>query len=78
MGAFVCSDGRELNSLKEMALSLDDMEDEVFMHHVNAEKNDFVSWLQEMGEQELADKISNVQHRKDIAYEVMKYLVQGM
>lgn len=78
MGAFRCSDGRELHSLKDMALSLDEMDDGVFMHHVNMEKNDFVPWVKEMGEEELAGLLSNMQDKRDMAYMIMKYLVQRM
>ncbi len=34
-----------LRNLKELAESFRTMSDETFAHHVNAEKNDFASWV---------------------------------
>lgn len=37
-----------LRNLKELAESLSSMSDETFAYHVNAEKNDFASWVKEV------------------------------
>ncbi|MFW5991362.1 MAG: hypothetical protein ACOCQX_03975 [Candidatus Nanoarchaeia archaeon] len=78
MGTFKCADGREFNSLKDLALSLDDMDDGVFMHHVNEERNDFEPWIRETFDGELADTVKTVDNKREMAYQIMKYLVQHM
>ena len=38
--------GGEVSNLEDMSLALKDMDEEVFVHHVNDEKNDFADWIQ--------------------------------
>jgi hypothetical protein len=49
-----------LRNLKELAESLSSMSDETYAYHVNAEKNDFASWVQDV----LADKKLSAELKK--------------
>jgi hypothetical protein len=42
---FYLADGRVIKNIPELISALREMEDWVFEHHVNSEKNDFVEWL---------------------------------
>ncbi|MDD9953270.1 MAG: DUF5752 family protein [Candidatus Woesearchaeota archaeon] len=43
---FVLSDGQRLQNIEDLYLSLANMPDEHFDHHVNEEKNDFATWIE--------------------------------
>ncbi|MFA5061222.1 MAG: hypothetical protein WC494_02815 [Candidatus Pacearchaeota archaeon] len=42
---FHLHDGRTIKSLPELLDVLRTMSDEVYKHHVNSEKNDFIRWI---------------------------------
>jgi hypothetical protein len=44
--SFRLADGRVLKSVPELLEALKNMEEWVYNHHVNAEKNDFISWME--------------------------------
>jgi hypothetical protein len=59
---FVTQEGVRLGNLKELALHLEDMGDDVYNTHANEEKNDFANWIKDcMNEHELANDL----HGKD-------------
>jgi len=43
--AFRCHDGSIFRDLKELADGLFTMSDEVFVYHVNSDRNDFSNWV---------------------------------
>ena len=51
--SFWVTDGKVLNSLLALNEALNEMEDEVFSHHVNDNKHDFAEWVQVV----LADEV---------------------
>ena len=56
---FVLASGIPLKTLKELALSLENMNEWVFSHHVNEYRNDFSAWAGDvLTEPELAEEIS--------------------
>jgi hypothetical protein len=64
---FYLADGRCLKSLSDLAFALGDMEEWVLNHHVNAEKNDFSNWIENIyGDKTLAKKIRRKKDRKGI------------
>ena len=48
---FYLVDGRKLKDLRELALSLGDLPDQAFWHHVNDARNDFANWIEEIFEE---------------------------
>ncbi len=56
--AFRLADGRLIRSLRELAVLLDTLDEELFRHHVNEIKNDFALWIeQSIGDAELASRL---------------------
>jgi len=45
---FRCCDGRIMRNLKELEDVLAGMENEVFVHHVTEERNDFRKWVNDV------------------------------
>lgn len=74
---FVLADGRQVKSLIELVDALDDIEDDVFSHHVNSHKNDFSTWIRQVfRENELADSIQNLQSKQAVQIKILKFLVR--
>ena len=58
---FFCKDGRVIKSLEELAKVIKELHPEVFMHHVNEEKNDFANWIRDViGDHVLANRVKRV------------------
>jgi len=45
---FWTTDGRILKNLDELQMAFGSMGEEVFLHHVNKEKNDFADWVEQV------------------------------
>jgi hypothetical protein len=64
---FYLCNGIELYSLEDLLRELKTMEDNVFYHHVNDDKNDFSAWiLGEIKDKVLARQISKVKNKNKI------------
>lgn len=62
--AFWCRDGRILRNLSELRDALDSMTDESFVHHSNAEKQDFSNWVRDViGDERLAKDLGKATNR---------------
>jgi len=46
--AFWCNDGRIVKSMRELKETLEQMSDEGYAYHANAEKNDFSAWAKDV------------------------------
>ncbi|MHC1707145.1 MAG: hypothetical protein AB9842_06430 [Bacteroidales bacterium] len=56
---FYLSNGHVLNNLKDLYNEIGQMPEDVFFHHVNAERNDFSSWVRDvMNEKALSAKMA--------------------
>ncbi|MFH1672276.1 MAG: hypothetical protein ABIF87_02445 [Pseudomonadota bacterium] len=45
---FWCCDGKVLKNLNDLALALKEMTEEIYLSHVNGNKNDFSNWVQDV------------------------------
>ena len=45
---FRCHDGLILQGMKELGNDLNSMADEIYVFHVNTEKNDFAKWVRDV------------------------------
>jgi hypothetical protein len=64
---FWLKDGRALKSISELSKALKKMPKDIFLHHVNQEKNDFSSWISGVfGNLGLAEKIKDLKDAEDI------------
>ena len=76
---FVLADGRKLKDLKELALVLGDMADDVFWHHVNDARNDFASWVDAVFEdKELAENLNKIKDKFNTQLEILKHIVKKL
>ncbi|MCX6273538.1 MAG: DUF5752 family protein [Bacteroidetes bacterium] len=56
---FYLVNGQVINNLKELYTMIHNMPEEVFFHHVTAQRNDFSNWVHDvMGDKPLAAKIA--------------------
>jgi len=63
---FVLSDGKKLKNLQDLYENVKHMDNEVFYKHVNENKNDFSSWINDiMGIKELASAIKSAKTREE-------------
>lgn len=46
--SFKIADGGTIRNLNELSKSLENIDDTVFMHHVNGERNDFSNWIKDV------------------------------
>ena len=64
---FWVNNGPVIKNLSEMADSLACMNDDIFKHHVNKEKNDFGNWVRDvLKDAELADEIAGIKSKERI------------
>jgi hypothetical protein len=60
--AFFCHNGEQYLSLRQLQRGLVQMSENAFKHHVNAEKNDFATWIRDViGDSALARDLSETQ-----------------
>jgi hypothetical protein len=65
---FWCHDGRYLKNLDELKDALEQMTDEVFQYHTNAEKTDFSNWVNDViGDEKLSRDLVKCTTRADAA-----------
>lgn len=61
---FFLASGEIISDLLTLADAFESMADEVFYHHVNAERNDFSNWVKDvLEEEELAEQLLESQGR---------------
>ena len=70
---FWLADGKSLKNLHELRNALQQMDDNLFGHHVNEEKHDFHNWVKDVHQDEkLAEAMLQQKHRKGVLYEVVQ------
>ena len=71
---FVLANGKPVQHVAELAEVLDDLEDHVFNHHVNPERNDFHNWVKDVFEDlQLAKKMLGVSDKKHLQLVIYKH-----
>ncbi|MFC1648577.1 hypothetical protein ACFL1B_03900 [Nanoarchaeota archaeon] len=64
---FYACDGSIIRSLEELFLELQHMPEHVFSHHVNEERNDFHSWINDVfGNYKLAQNLKDARTKDDV------------
>jgi hypothetical protein len=65
--AFVTRSGTQLHSLKDLYGHLSTISDEEYSHHVNAERNDFASWVEHVhGDRFLAQAMRRARSKEEL------------
>jgi hypothetical protein len=73
---FILVTGIPLKNLKDLANTLETMNEWTFNHHVNDSRNDFSSWIKEiLKEDDLSEEIKQIRNIKDMEIKILKHLV---
>jgi hypothetical protein len=68
---FWCGDGKVIKNLMELAAALKEMTEEIYLRHVNGEKNDFSNWVNDVvGDVTLAYQLKKAKTRATAARRV--------
>lgn len=74
---FWCSNGMTFSSLEELSKSLSKVVRGDFAHHVNAEKNDFATWIYDViGDVSLATELMKTTKKTDITKKIKERVAQ--
>lgn len=74
---FIVQDGTKIEDIKQMAMIVEALEDHVFNHHVNSDRNDFANWIEDIFEEkELAEELRSIMDKLNTQRIVLKYLVK--
>lgn len=72
---FWTRDGRILQNLQDLHLAFGSMDDEIFLHHANTEKNDFADWIEHVLEDlDVAVALRTVKERTEAEKMLETYL----
>ena len=72
---FWVNNGPILKNVEELADALPEMGDETFHHHVNSEKNDFSSWINDViGDKNLANELLSSKSRESAVKKIRNRL----
>jgi hypothetical protein len=72
---FILANGRPVKNVAELAAILDQLEDYVFNHHVQPNRNDFHNWVKDVFEDlELARKIIGVDDKKRLQLVIYRHI----
>ncbi|MEM4259768.1 MAG: DUF5752 family protein [Candidatus Woesearchaeota archaeon] len=76
---FILRDGKKIKNIKELAEEMGKMEDAVFFHHVNDERNDFSNWIRDVfDETELAEQIRHLKNKQEIQKKIYEYIIKEL
>jgi hypothetical protein len=76
---FVLSDGRPLKNLIELSDALEEMNDDVYGHHVTEDKNDFARWVHDVfGDEELSLHLGATKSKSKQQLIILRYLVRRL
>lgn len=72
---FITKDGKRIKNLYQLHKSLLTMDDVIFNHHVNAERNDFYNWVRDMyGDDKLKSAVLKCKTKKELAQKIKEEL----
>jgi len=73
---FVLADGRVLKDYKELADIMDDLADNVYLHHVNKERNDFAKWIEDIfQDKELAERLRKASGKHNVQLIIYRHIL---
>lgn len=74
---FYLAEGGMLRNLEELHKAVDDMQEHVFKHHVNKDKNDFKNWIKEVVKDiKLASDISRTKKKETMSNKIKERIKQ--
>ncbi|KYK24701.1 hypothetical protein AYK26_06535 [Euryarchaeota archaeon SM23-78] len=76
---FILCNGKPVKNIKELADILEELEDNVFNHHVRVDGNDFAKWVEDIFKDvELAEKIAGVKDKKHMQLVIYKHITHKL
>lgn len=76
---FWLSDGTVVRSVKELAESFGSMDDHVYYHHANHQKNDFSNWVADIfNEKQLAKNLMQASNKIEAQLITLRHLVKNL
>lgn len=76
---FMLCNGKPVKNIKELADVMEEIEDQVFNHHVTNDKNDFATWVKDIFKDiELAEKLAGVKDKKHMQLVVYKHIAHKL
>ncbi|MBN1377548.1 hypothetical protein JW949_04435 [Candidatus Woesearchaeota archaeon] len=74
---FILNSGKAIATVRELVEELQIMNDELFRHHVNDERNDFANWIQDVFEdKKLAKKLREIKDREKTRTAIYKHIAE--
>jgi len=74
---FILANGQPVKHVAQLAEILQDIEDHVFYHHVNPERNDFAMWVKDVFKDvELAKKMLGVGSKQHLQLVIYKHAAE--
>ena len=72
---FVLVTGEKLRNIKELADTLENIDNFHYQHHVNENKNDFANWIRDVFEEfDLAEKIKTAKNKNHTRLIIYKHI----
>jgi len=76
---FLLCNGKPVKNIKELADVIEELEDQIFNHHVTADKNDFATWIKDVFKDiELAEKLAGVKDKKHMQLVLYKHITHKL
>ncbi|MFP4402998.1 MAG: DUF5752 family protein [Nanoarchaeota archaeon] len=76
---FVLADGKIISNIKELAMEIENMQDNIFYHHVNENKNDFANWIKDViKEIKLAENLMTIKEKQEFELKLLKHIVKNI
>lgn len=73
---FVLVNGHQIKDYKHLADVLETLEDHLFEHHVNVDKNDFAVWIQDIFKEiDLAKELTGIKRKEPMRLAIYKHIV---
>ncbi|MBU1204878.1 MAG: hypothetical protein KKA61_03400 [Nanoarchaeota archaeon] len=74
---FFVQDGTVLKNVLGLSKQLDNMADEIFMHHVNETRNDFSNWIKDVfKEEKLAKELLKTTNKDKTQIIILKHIIK--
>lgn len=71
---FYLKDGKVLKNVLDLINAFDEMNDEIFSHHVNIDNNDFSNWIcNVLEEEQLANEIKEIVDKVEMHHKLLKH-----
>lgn len=76
---FILCNGKPVKNIKELADLMEDLEDQVFNHHVRTDGNDFAKWIKDIFKDiELAEKLAGAQDKEHMQLVIYKHITHKL